>query len=528
MNHTETVEPQAGEKSGETRKQVRGSAMILAGRGISIVLNFVVQVLAVRYLSKIDYGAFAYALSAVEITSRIALFGMDRAASRFVAIYHEKKDTARVLGSLLLMGATVVCVGLGLVVGVLGFRGLLGSRLVTDPLSLALLLSLIVLAPVEALNYLLQSVFSVFVRARMIFFRRYVVGPCLKLAAVLFVVAAGGDVRMLAGVYVVAGLIGLAIGFALLKRVLDDAGLLGAVPFSGWTSSAGEIFSFGVPMMLSDVSFMMRSTIVVFLLEFFHGAASVADFRAVYPVARLNRSVFESFVFLFVPMMARLLVREDRRALDHLFWRSTVWVTVLSFPGFVATFSLAKPVTVLLFGSRYQDSAPILTLLSLSLFFGAVLGLNAMALRAAGKVRQVVTVDAVAMVLLVGLSVVLIPRFRGVGGAVSALSVTVFQTVMYQFQLRRVTGIRVLPAEYAPVFATVAAAAAALFLVQALWSPPMYVGAGLVVVATIAVLFASARKLEVGETFPELLRVPLVRRAVAVLERRSPPTTPSP
>lgn len=527
MNRIEAAEPPtAGAQGNATRKQVRGSAIILAGRGISILLNFAVQVLAVRYLSKTDYGAFGYALSAVEIASRLTLFGMDRAASRFAAVYHERRDPARVLGSLLVMGATVVSVGLGVVVAVLGFRGLLGSRLVSDPLSLTLLMSLIILAPVEALNYLLQSVFAVFVRARLIFFRRYIIGPGLKLAAVLIVVGAKGDVRMLATVYTVAGFIGLLIGLGLLRRVLKDAGVLGIVPLAGVKASAREIFSFGVPMMISDVSFMLRSTLVVFMLEYFHGAASVADFRAVVPVARLNRSVFESFVFLFVPMMARLLVRSDRRGLDHLFWRSTLWVTVLSFPGFAATFSLAGPITVLLFGARYEDSAPILALLSLSMFFGAALGLNAMALRAAGNVRQVVTVDAVAVVALVALNLVLIPRYHAVGGAVSSLAVAVLQTVMYQFQLHRVTGIRLLPGEYARVFAVVAVTAAGLGLVQAVWAPPVFVGGLLLVVASLVVLFAAARLLEVADTFPELLRVPFARRAVELLERRRRTTAP--
>lgn len=522
MSGIEAAEPQAANAQGNatTRKQVRGSAMILAGRGISILLNFAVQVVAVRYLSKLDYGAFGYALSAVEVASRLTLFGMDRAASRFAAVYHERRDPARVLGSLLLMGATVVTVGLGIAVCVLGLGGIWGSRLVSDPLSLTLLMSLIILAPVEGLNFLLQAVFAVFVRARLIFFRRYIVGPGLKLAAVLFVVATKGDVRMLATVYTVAGFIGLAIGLALLRRVLGDAGLLGAVPLTGLKASAKEIFSFGVPMMISDVSFMLRSSLVVLMLEFFHGAASVADFRAVVPVARLNRSVFESFVFLFVPTMARLLVRDDRKGLDHLYWRSTLWVTVLSFPGFAATFSLAKPLTVLLFGARYHDSGPILALLSLSMFLGAALGLNAMALRAAGNVRQVVTVDAVAVVALVALNVVLIPRYHAVGGAVASLAVAVLQTGLYQLQLHRATGIRLFPTEYARIFFVVVAVSLALGLVQLIFTPPVYVGASLLVVASLAVLFASGRLLEVADTFPELLRIPLARRAVEILERR--------
>ena len=35
---------------------IRGSALLLSGRAISLALNFVVQVVTIRYLSKLDFG----------------------------------------------------------------------------------------------------------------------------------------------------------------------------------------------------------------------------------------------------------------------------------------------------------------------------------------------------------------------------------------------------------------------------------------------------------------------------------------
>ena len=49
---------------------------------------------------------------------------------------------------------------------------------------------------------------AIFASPRAIFFRRYVLGPCLKLAAVLFVISAGGSVHLLAVCYLIAGFLG--------------------------------------------------------------------------------------------------------------------------------------------------------------------------------------------------------------------------------------------------------------------------------------------------------------------------------
>src|SRR3990172_4855690 len=166
-----TTDPpgQHGHDPEPTRQQIRGSALFVAGRGISLGINLAVQLLAVAYLSKLEYGAFAYALSVVDLLSRFAVFGMDKAAARFAAMYHARHDHARVFGSLVLMLGIVVALGLGAVVTTIGLRGFLGSRVVSRRLSLQLLTTLIVLVPVEALNLLLHSVFAAFAEARFIF-----------------------------------------------------------------------------------------------------------------------------------------------------------------------------------------------------------------------------------------------------------------------------------------------------------------------------------------------------------------------
>ena len=52
-----------GFSSEATATQIRGSSLLLFGRIISTAVNVVIQVVIVRYLSKTQFGAFAYALS---------------------------------------------------------------------------------------------------------------------------------------------------------------------------------------------------------------------------------------------------------------------------------------------------------------------------------------------------------------------------------------------------------------------------------------------------------------------------------
>ena len=68
-------------------------------------------------------------------------------------------------------------------------------------------------------------------------------------------------------------------------------------------------------------------------------------------------------------------------------------MAVFSLPVFLLTFSLAEPITVLLFGERYAGSAAYLAILSLGMYFNAALGFNGLTLKVIGRVRYVVILN---------------------------------------------------------------------------------------------------------------------------------------
>src|SRR6476660_1844381 len=107
-------------------RHVRGSSLLLLGRIIAMVVNFLVQVLIVRYLSTAAYGAFAYALSLVTLGETLVTLGIDRAVGRFLPIYHERGEWAKLFGTIALVGGTILSLGLVLIILVVGLAGTFG------------------------------------------------------------------------------------------------------------------------------------------------------------------------------------------------------------------------------------------------------------------------------------------------------------------------------------------------------------------------------------------------------------------
>lgn len=493
------------------QKHLRGSTLLLAGRFIAMAANFAIQVLIVRYLSKSDYGAFAYAISMASLGSSLTVFGLDKTITRFLPIYQEKNEYPKLFGTILLMVSTIFSIGFFLVVLVFGLQGWIAESVVNDPLAVQLLLLLIFLSPIQALDSLLVKMLAIFVSPRAIFFRRHILDPGLKLLVIVLLISFHGSVRELSIGYVAAGALGVAIYSWILIRHLRTQEFSKHFRLQTIQFPVREIFGFSLPLLTGNFVFLIRSQLVVVMLEYFHSTLDVAAFRAVQPVGDLNTVVIQSFGFLFMPMVARMFARRDQKGIDDLYWQSAVWITVISFPIFLVTFSLAEPLTVLLFGERYVQSGSIMALLAFGYYFNAALGFNVDTLRVYGKLRYTVTIDFLAMFVSLGLSLILIPRYGAMGAAIATCATLVLYNILNHAGLKFATEINLFQWRYLRVYVSIVLGTLGLTVFQNLLAPPLYIGIALAGLISLTVLFINRNVLNIEQTFPELLRFQVIR-----------------
>ena len=492
------------------RRHIRGSSLLLTGQGISLGVAFVTQVVIVRYLTKEDYGAFAYALSIAMVARIIAGFGFPRAVSRFVPIYDERAEYNSVFGTIFLALGAITALGTLLIATAFGVLGLFGSSLLGDPTVRSLLMVLIFLAPLQALDDLLISLFAFLTRPRAIFFRTYVLAPALKLAVVLLLVLTGSSVEFLAAGYVAAAALGVGIYTVILIRALHTAGLLERLSFPSLSVPTRTILLFSIPLLTTDLLYVVMESSDVILLGHFKGTTEVAALRVVQPTARLNEIVFASFTLLFTPLAARFFSRGDQKAIGDLYWQTAAWIAVISFPIFAFTFAMSQPLTTGLFGSRYSSSATYLALLSCGYYMQAALGFNGTTLMVFGKIRYVMGVNLCAVLVNLVLNLALIPRYGALGAAIGTTTTLVLHNLFKQIGLRAGTGVSFFDSRYLRVYISIAAVTAVLLAVHSQLTAPLP-AAAVVVVASVLVVTLNRRILRVGHMFPELSRLPFGR-----------------
>ena len=497
------------------RDHVRGSALLLVGRLVSLAFTVATQVVIIRALSKTDFGVFAYALTLVASGRILLSLGQGKLLSRFMSTYEETRDYPRMFGSMLMAVVTIMVTSTLLIVALALFAEPLLGPSFGGPDAVSILLVLMFLAPMEALDQVFVSLFAVFSKPRAIFFRKYLLTPGLRLAVVLVLVLFNGGVFVLAGGYVLTGLLGLVIYMALLIRVLRERGILQHLRLRRLIWPWREVISFSIPTMTNEIVIVVTHMGAVVLLGIYWTAAEVAEYRAVFPVARLNQVVFQTFVILFLPMAARLYARKQYANLRDAYWRSAVFVAVFTFPVFAMTGIFATTTTVTLFGDRYASSGAVLMVLSIGYYINMALGYNAYVLQVHGRLRFLVVSNVAAAAAFFPLAFWLIPEYGALGTAVATAATMIGQNAANQIVLSSTMRAHGLTrAGYLRPYLIVVGVVMVLAVVQLVFQPGIVAAVAVTAVASLLVLRLSRRWLHLAETFPEVLKVPLLNRLV--------------
>ncbi len=500
--------PKAEEKAtAELRSSVRGSALLLTGRGIALSVEFAAHVIVVRYLTQEDYGAYSYALALASLFAGFLVLGLPETLARYAPIYLEGRQHWRLLGAIIVAITLILSIGAVAAGLVLLMPDLVGDAL--DSQDSARLLGILMLAvPSDGINLVFQGLFAALGRVRAIFFRQYVLVPGLRLIVALVLVLGDESVTFLAIGYVAVSLVGVlwyaAYAAPLLRRAVSGARQRIELP-------AREILSFALPVLLTNVFWIVLLAAGTIALGVLGSTTEVAEFQAVLPPARLNYLVTTIFSILFIPTISRLYARNDLAELRNAYLHTTYWLTALTIPLLALTTVFAPTFVPTFFGGEYDASIPILILLSAGYYVHSAAGPNSTTLKVFRRLRVTVIIDLVALALGIVLNLVLIPPAGAVGAALAFLLSVAARNAAYQIALRRVAGISLLTKDFGRLQFTIFASLAVLTAVQALLDPGIVVVVVLSALAGLLVVRTCRSMLDIEGTFPELARGPLRR-----------------
>lgn len=488
-------------------QQLRGSSLLLVGRGVGVLLNLIVQLLLVKTLARNDYGSFGVALAAVSIGTNINLMGLGRGLSRLGPYFQEKDGGRALLGAIAVAFLAITSLGALFVSGALIFDGAWQPLLSDDPITQELLLSAVILVPLGAVDSALEVLAAGLVGARAIFLRRHLLTPLMRLVAVCAVAASGGGAAEIILAYVIATLIGIATYIGILRRSLKGGGLqLGQA--RDWPAS--KVLKQGASYMFVDVATVFSRFFPILILEAARGPDTVAGFRAAFALIAPIGVVLQSIKLLYVPLVARSSVGGPANSTRDAHWTAMVWIAVFTFPIFAACAFVFPFFKESVLGPEYSDIGAIIVVLSVVEYVHMTLRVNVLTLQAEGHTKELRRASFVTVVVTITACLTLTPHY-GALGAAWAVAIGAFSGDAVTTWLCSRVAVGALPRKHVLPFALLFAASAALLLGVVLLRLPAHVAIPFTALVVGFVCLRSCRSLELLSVFPELKRVRVLR-----------------
>jgi O-antigen/teichoic acid export membrane protein len=463
---------------------IRGSVLRVGGYVLGIVLLAAASVLLLRHLGVVRFGQYVTVMSVVAIASAVADAGLSVVGSRELTLRAPGDERRRLLANLL--GLRLVIAPLG-VAGAVAFCVLagypqemvLGSLLAGAGLMLTTWQSTLTMLPIVELQ---NGRVTANETAKQV----------ITVVGIAVLVAAGASLTPFLAVPIAVGVVIVALSPAILGR---RTFVPPARDREVWRSLIREALPIAAVFILAT----LYLRIVVVLMSLIASAYQTGLFSTSFRILETLIQIPTLLAGIALPLFTAA-ARDDHARLRYALQRTTE-AGVLGGALVVVVVALAADtIVIVLGGSQYSPAAGVLRIQACALLGIFLSQFWSAALIALHRQRELVRVNAVALITLGVLAAVLIPAWGAKGGALSTVLGEALLSSLLLWRLRRAGPAGHLDFGFAPRVLAALAAGLLPALVPGLWEPAA-AALGVVLFVGVAALLGA-----IPEEIPNALR----------------------
>lgn len=395
-----------------------GAGIMFSSKIVAYGLRFVTGIILARRLGSQQLGLYGLSLTTATMVSGYAMLGLNDALVRYVSLYASRKDDGGLLGAL--------HIGIVLPMG-LSLLGAVGLFLLADPIAEGLFHEP-ELAPLlrigcfvllfSTLSQLLAAATRGFKTMQYTAISRMVSLPTLRLVLVIGLgVSVGLTAARALGAYAAA----VAVSGVMLLFFLDRLFSLRR-PLKRARRNWREMLAFSLPVYLSGRLSASEGNLRTLLLGALATTADVGSLAVASQVNTLGSVFHASLTTSSAPIVAELHDRRAWQRLKVVYQTVTKWTFTVNLPFFLLV--LLFPDELLsIFGASFAGAAVALAILAWANLVNTGTGICGVVIDMTGHTYLKLLNSAAALILSIGLSLLLIPRWGLTGAATTALAV---------------------------------------------------------------------------------------------------------
>ncbi|MDQ4082582.1 MAG: oligosaccharide flippase family protein [Actinomycetota bacterium] len=399
MAHDVLRTPQAG------AKVIRGGAVRSAGYALGVLLGAATSVFLLRHLGVVDFGRYATVAALLGIVSGITDAGLTAVGARELAVRPPGDERRRLLENL---------VALRLLITPVGVLGAVAFALLADYGSTLVLGTLLAGLGVLLVNTQATMMMPLSVELRLGTLTGFEVAKqALTLVGVALLVAVRAS---LLPFFLVQAAVGAAV-LALTPRLLGST--VGLRPRLD-RETARPLIRQALPLAVALAMNVVYFRVLVILMSLLATATATGYFATSFRVFEVLFGLPTIVLSVALPVLS-VAGREDELRLRYGLQRMTEVALAASALLTLVTIILAEAAIRLLAGEEFEGAAPVLRIQALALI-GVFLGQTwQLGLIAVGRQASLAVANGAALVLVVALGLVLIPREGATGAAIAAV-----------------------------------------------------------------------------------------------------------
>lgn len=259
--------------------------------------------------------------------------------------------------------------------------------------------------------------------------------PLLQLAAATLAVT-GGSVGLLTDAWVGPWLLTAGLAAWWLSRLGRKTPSSGRIHGPAWR----EFWSFTWPRAVNSVVQLALQRLDIVLITLLIGPAQAAIYTAATRFLVIGQLASTSIANAAQPRLAALLAVGDRTSAQAVYQATTAWIVMLTWPLYALCAVFADAILAI-FGSGYGSGRAVTVILAGAMLVATACGMVDMLLNMAGRTSWTLGNSVVALTLMVGLDLFLVPRLGILGAGIGWAAAIVANNVLPLIQLFRSLGL---------------------------------------------------------------------------------------
>lgn len=402
---------------------LKGSAATSIGTITGMIFQFATVMIMARYVPKDDFGIYVLVMVIVNMFNLLGGFGLELTMVKFIAsAMKEEKETV--------LSPVLVLRGIGSILFSIIF--FLTARFVLhffdDRLNdyLWYITIIFILANYRDLFYNLMQGLNQFKQYSYVnvfssFFR-----VVLTIAYAIF------------GTLSIENLLLIEV-LSTLQPMLHQ---MIVIPFKNYLKNGNwntymKVIRFSLPLYINNLVVFLNGRSNIFIIGAYMNPSSVANFDVANKVPIALKKIFQSFIIVYFPNLAKLFSAGDKKNASKLIERSMVIFSLATSFLVLFAFLFRDELTRILYSSAYAEISLAFALLIFNFLLRGLGDLMGYTLLSAGYPAVSPRINTIASVVSISLSLLFIPLYGYMGAVYALLCMNLISSLLFYFYLEK-------------------------------------------------------------------------------------------